>query len=347
MFSVEIFYSHIYQCISAINLVFTPHAFIDVTEEGIFYDGATTDLSYSLKDFIKNAFAEAGQFSNLYPYLDEESIHLYPYGGSCQIVDNPFPDPTYPEGQTAPGTPLSPPVIIIPDSLYKKYPCASLIITGLQGIREYADLVAPFQQDLKPNLIWRSDNLIWNPNGGGQTMLGNTSVDLSGGLGLGSVITLNNNMMNNSSRLLIAAVSIHETIHAYINFNVSLAHANSDPNYTFNGSWMNELDFFYDQNALPPNYRDHYEMMSDYFVKAVYILSTFDNNLHTQREYIMAMLYGLNTPDPTSTPQQINNLQRLYGQMLVNYGISESDLSTFWKSQFIVPVSGQLPKSGC
>jgi hypothetical protein len=173
-----------------------------------------------------------------------------------------------PDGSGAPpDTPVDITITIKTDTLSQNYPCAvSLIIDGLLATKSYTDFVTPFITDRKPDLIWTDKDLPWNPINGSST-LGNTIS--AGGGGLSAIIILNNLMLQNSSQLLIAAAAVHETIHAYINNDVTTASTNQTPNFKINGSWLYSLDIFYDQNALPSNYRDHYEMLSDYFDQAV------------------------------------------------------------------------------
>lgn len=224
----------------------------------------------------------------------------------------------------------------------KNFPCAvQLILSKLIGIKSYDDLVSPFETNQKPDLIWSDKDLTWNPTGGASS-LGTTQVDPNSYTGLGSLVTLNNKMLQNSSTLLIAAAFIHETLHAYVNYDVALANSNGTPNFKFNGSWLNELDFFYDQNALPTNYRDHYEMMTDYFDQAINILAIFDNNAHTTQEYAMAMLYGLNTASTTCTPTEVSRLNQEYNNLMQQYGITPSQLNAFWLSQLSAAASNKL-----
>lgn len=264
-------------------------------------------------------------------------------GGGSGGTGTPAPCPP----ATKPVTPPPVTIKVNTDTLGRNFPCAVQLILGkLDASKSYYDFTAPFQTSQKPSLIWTDKDLPWNLNGTGQTELGTTGRDLSGGIGLGSVITLNNKMLQSSSKLIIAAAAIHETLHAYINYDVALAAANGTPNFKFNGSWMNELDFFYDQNTLPSNYRDHYEMMTDYFDQAVGLLATFDNNAHTNQQYAMAMLFGLNTADPNASTTEKNRLTQEYNNLLTAYGITPAMLNTFWAAQLTASAQDKLP-TGC
>ena len=119
------------------------------------------------------------------------------------------------------------------------------------------------------------------------------------------------------------------------------------PPSAYNGtqSWLTSLDYWIYQNGLPPNYRDHYEMLSDYFDKAVSILKQWDGGGRSDQDYRMAMLFGLNTNDflalPVGNP---GSLSTEYNSILAKYGITQSMLDTFWKSQ-LTNSSDKLPNN--
>ncbi len=238
-------------------------------------------------------------------------------------------------------------VIVKTDTLLANFPCAvRQILEGLEGVRNFSEMLEPFTTNARPNITYTDKNLPWNLNGNGQTMLGNTSVDQSGGLGLSSIVTLNDNMLQNSSKLMIAAAFIHETLHASINYNVELNNYNNVSNMHWNSSWVYSLDFFYDQNGLPPNFRDHSEMITTYFNQAVQTLQLFDNYQHTLKEYEMAMLFGLDTSDSNATSDEKNRLNQEYLTLQVSFGISPGDLNTFWSNE-LNSTQNKLPNSGC
>lgn len=106
------------------------------------------------------------------------------------------------------------------DSLLKRnFPCATkLIIDSLAKIAKYAALVAPFQTNGIPNLDWKNDSLPWDiidSTGASTTQLGSTNTI---GNSYNATISLNTSMLQNSSQLLIAGASIHETLHGVINY---------------------------------------------------------------------------------------------------------------------------------
>ncbi len=115
------------------------------------------------------------------------------------------------------------------DSLKTKYPCADkLILQPIFNSASMNEFVKPFLTAQKPTITYKtSNNLPWgNPTNGGAFMLGNTIYDPSSRLQLSTIVTFNEKMLENSSPLLIASTTIHETINSYIYYNVSFAENN-------------------------------------------------------------------------------------------------------------------------
>jgi hypothetical protein len=237
------------------------------------------------------------------------------------------------------------------DSLRVKYPCAvKLVLDKLLNLQPYTEFIQPFRTDVRPDLDWDSQTLAWNtPNGNGSNtyQLGQEIAATGSRTGQSRSIVLNDKMLQNSSQLLIAAASIHETIHAYIGFNIATAEFNVQSQYNDYGSWFASLDAFYTIRDLPRNYSDHYQMLEDYFGKAVSILSSWDNNAHTPKEYAMAMLYGLNTVDPNCPADVKNRLDTVYNKIKTNNNITDQDLTTFYTNNLNAQSSEKLPSSGC
>ncbi|HEY4326246.1 MAG TPA: hypothetical protein VGN20_19830 [Mucilaginibacter sp.] len=233
----------------------------------------------------------------------------------------------------------TPPVVlnINTDSLKKHFPCAvALVINNLGECGAYGTLVQPFTTTRRPDLVWQNGTLPWNVNGAYQL-----GVTASSG-GLSSTITLNTAMLQNSSQLLIEAAAIHETLHAYINYNMNLAAGNQANGYITTGTWLYSLDIWITVNGLPSNYSSHYQMLSDYFNLAVNALATLDNNAHTTTEYAMAMLYGLNNATD-GTPTQQALLQTEYNNILASYGITTTQLNTFNIANLNAATGSKLP----
>ncbi|MEB0261608.1 MULTISPECIES: hypothetical protein [unclassified Mucilaginibacter] len=258
--------------------------------------------------------------------------------------DGGFPSPTTP----SPCTQVAPkPLIINVSQLRTNFPCAvKLILDKLMQNPNYNNLVLPFATTKKPDLNWNNASLSWNspnpmiPGSANTYMLGKTST-----FGRSADITLNTNMLQNSSQLIIAAAVIHETIHAYINYNIKtyVDDFKIPANYSSEKPWLYALNTWAIMDGLPTNYRDHNEMMTDYFNQAVSALKSWDNNSHTDKEYAMTMLYGLDTGDFAVMQ---SSLAQTYSAIMARYNITSSNLQTFWSSQITANV-GKLPTGGC
>jgi hypothetical protein len=235
------------------------------------------------------------------------------------------------------------------DSLRKYYPCATkLVIDSLLKIQDYANLVQPFTTDLKPDLVWESSAQPWG--GSGNNGIYELGVTTPSTLGIGSsaTISLNTFMLQNSSQLLIAAASIHETMHAYINFGVANAEYNQSNGFMTTGSWLYGLDSWYNIHGLPTNFSNHYVMIDFYFDKAVSVLAEWDHNGHSLKEYRMAMLYGLNNPGTGVSTSQQNILTAEYNRLLTRGDtIKITDLNTFYGNHLNAAQTAKLPTTGC
>ncbi|MDB5016751.1 MAG: hypothetical protein JWQ84_1583 [Mucilaginibacter sp.] len=264
-------------------------------------------------------------------------------GGSGTPTNTGFPPPN-----NDPSAPTLTPIVlkIITDSLQKHFPCAvALIINNLANGSVYSTFIQAFTTSRKPDLTWQDGPLPWNAPTSNSTSgtfeLGTTSFN-----GLSATITLNTSMLQNSSQLLIAAAAIHETLHAYINYDIE-AGVGAPPSYTPDGSWLYSLDTWAIVNGLPNIYSSHYQMLSDYFSQAVTALAQFDNNAHTTKEYAEAMLFGLNQSNGTGvTPDQQALLQTEFNNLLTSYGLTAADLNTF-NNKNLNATANKLPTSGC
>ncbi|QKJ31364.1 hypothetical protein HQ865_16875 [Mucilaginibacter mali] len=237
------------------------------------------------------------------------------------------------------------PVRIIEDSLKKHFPCATkLVIDKLLMDPAYLNFVSVFTTSQKPDLKWEDSNTLpWNQSIPGSTSttytLASTTPD-----NRNATISLNRNMLQNSSQLLIAAAAIHETLHAYINYVLynavdSLVH---EPSVN---SWMASAAIYYDfyYYNLPMNYRDHFAMINDYFDQAVAILATWDNNGHTMDEYRMAMLYGTNLAEDSVSQFEKNLLNTAYNGIVSKYNLSPTAINTFNTNNLNAPTNKKLP----
>jgi hypothetical protein len=261
--------------------------------------------------------------------------------------DGDFPPPHNSGGS---GGAVTTPIQINDSTLKSHFPCAAkLIIDSLLKVKGYAALIAPFNTPAKPNLVFKDSTMDWNKPGPNNTVIYQYGLTASGNpSAASSSIFLNKSMLQNSSKLLIASVAIHETIHGVINYNMVFAGYAID-----NGdSWMNGLNSWYLTKGLPSNFRDHYEMMNYYFTQAIDMLAAWDNHGHTPKEYEMAMLTGLNNPGINSGTNthyatQVQQLQSGYDSLKRKFSVTEADLDTFKASHNNAAAVDKLPTSGC
>jgi len=245
-----------------------------------------------------------------------------------------YPPPTGPPCSTTTTSALT----INTDSLKKKFPCAvALIINNLASCGVYANLVQPFISNQRPDLIWKNGTLPWNapiPNSTARTYQLAVTQPQTQGAGLSATVTLNTQMLTNSSRLLIAAAIIHETMHAYINYGLAIAQDNAVHGYTdfSNSNWLLSIDQWCSIDGLPSNFSNHSVMLTSYFDQAVNSLKSWDNGAHSDAEYAMAMMYGLNTSDPTATAAQTANLQQTYDAIKTKYSLTDAQMNAFYVS---------------
>ncbi|KIO74472.1 hypothetical protein TH53_26230 [Pedobacter lusitanus] len=226
------------------------------------------------------------------------------------------------------------------DAIKAKYPCLDKkILQILFNSAEMGELVGPFLTDQKPTITYESKDLEWgSTKTGGIFELGNTRYDPTSTLGLSSVVTLNNKLIDNSSPLLIAATVVHETMHAFINYNISTAKIEVRESYRDNSNWMAALNGFYLTRELGPNYSQHYYMLTDYFSKGVRALQYWNseqNAGYTNKEMAMAMMYGLKTVDEGTPQSYIDNINIAYDMIKKQCMVSDDELAAFHKSQLV------------
>lgn len=278
-------------------------------------------------------------------------------GGNGSKGGSPKPEPLHGSGNPGGGIPLGYPeggntknlpklLDIKYDSLERDYPCVvELIIKGLESNALYNGIVAPFSDSLKPDLIWNHKIQDWHPNGGGNTALGVTSSQ-----GASSTIYLNDKMLDNASKLMIAATGVHESIHAsaayYIEWKFRF---NDQPDSSWIISAFESLKL---QDSLNTNARDHIAMMRDeIFPRMVDILKGWGGNNYTDKEYEMSLMYGLENAgklmNQSVSQSTINKVNQLYSDLLKKYNISKSALNSFYQAQLNASASQKVPKSGC
>lgn len=234
------------------------------------------------------------------------------------------------------------------DSVKKKYPCADTLI--LQAILKspiMSKFVEPFLTPQRPTVTYLTDNTLdWgSATTGGTFMLGNNRIDPNSYTGLSSVVRFNEKMLQNSSQLLIAATVVHETLHAYINYNVTMANSNYSNYYSDN--WMLGLNNFYLMVNLPANYSNHTMMLEDYFDKSMAVLQAWNAKqgfIYSTKN--MAMLYGLDRYETGTSQALINNINSAFQAVKVKYNISTSDLTSFNNAN-LFSSTNKLPTTGC
>ena len=238
------------------------------------------------------------------------------------------------------------------DSLKKNFPCAvKLILDKLMQNNAYLNLVAPFITSHRPEIVWQNSSLSWNAAVANSTsktyMLGQTEAQTTG-IGQSANITLNTSMLQNSSKLLIAAAMIHETLHAYINYGLATAQDNASTGQTdfTKNNWLLSIDQWCVIDGLPANYSNHFVMMTSYFDQAVGLLKTWDNSTHSDAEYAMSMLYGLNTAGDNATAAEQLTLQQMYDTLKNKYSLSDAQINTYNKAALNASNSDKLP-GGC
>ncbi|MGF7074255.1 hypothetical protein [Mucilaginibacter sp. 3215] len=73
-------------------------------------------------------------------------------------------------------------------------------------------------------------------------------------------------------------------------------------------------------------------MLTNYFDQAVGALKTWEKSAHTDSEYASAMLYGLNTSDPSATATETATLQQAYNAIKTKYSLTDAQLNSFYNS---------------
>lgn len=233
------------------------------------------------------------------------------------------------------------------DSLKKRFPCAkTLIVDSLGKIERYRKLVEPFlQKGVNPSITWDANTQPWT---NATYSAGTTGRSSSSGLGMSSDIYLNSVMLQNSSKLLIAATAIHETYHAYINYmfanNISVTlFDKSQPNFMA-GLYQYII---YEKSGSGNNYVDHYNMLTSQFDNMVDILFTFANGSYTKDDCRKAMLFGMNNSGPNPDFGQTQFINQAYTDLLARFGFTVSNIESFHLAQINAPNNKKLPTSGC
>ncbi len=250
------------------------------------------------------------------------------------------------------GSPTPPPPIPTKtDSLKKKHPCAARLVDSMITNNTYlATLIGPFRAGVPtPKIEWfAEDNFPFETPtgtpGNYATLLGETRSALDG-YQTSSKVFLNKTMLDTSSTLLIKATIIHETIHAAINYNLALASYGLSVAPGDYGSWMSSMPAWATMRGLPPEYSNHREMMVSYFNSAVSQLSSMAPG-YTHKEYVMAMMKGMDNPGTNSSGPMRSDLAAVYNGLLTTNSILPADQTAF-NTKHMKATTAKLSKTGC
>jgi hypothetical protein len=268
----------------------------------------------------------------------------------CQYVY--FPDPPEPTNPQGPGGDGGidgsiPFIDIDKRSMTTKYPCATkLVLDELEKLPFYNKMVLPFMQNgTKPTISWDAVQMPW---GAGAVYQGGQTQSLTSGLGASSAITLNSTMIDNASQLLVSAVAIHETYHAYINymfaFDISPSlYSKSQPSYM-----AGLYQYILYSNNGGGNYIDHYNMLTSQFDNFTNLLYDLGKGSYSMDECRMAMLFGMNSPEPNPEFGQAQFIATAYNDLLSKYGYTPQSIAQFNSAQInSVTENKQIPYTGC
>lgn len=290
-------------------------------------------------------YMECSQYISGYTCPDE------PTGGGGEGDDggyNPYPTPPGHGGGGGGGGSQNTPLIAIKkDSIATKFPCMkALVLDELEKISGYNKLVLPFIDGTKkPDLTWNSAIQPW---GNGTFSAGTTGISPSSNTGMSSDINLNSAMIQNGSKLLIAATTIHETYHAYINYlfasngNVNLFDE-SKPNYMA-GLYQYII---YERSGGSNNYTDHYNMLTSQFDNFTTILFEYGKGTYSLEECRKALLFGMNNAGAGASQSQTEFINQAYSDLLTKYGYTATVMNAFNLQQVNAPANKRLPTTGC
>ena len=213
------------------------------------------------------------------------------------------------------------------DSLNSLYPCAAKIITQLKdNDSTYKTFINGFLGNGIPTMHWKAKSLAWNTTGGGIEFGKTTSQ-------IGSQSTynyLNTNMLQNSSKLLITATIIHESVHSAVHYYLNNAYLNiqTDPRISDTLNYLMQMNAYIELIYFNDNATTHTQMLTKYFKQMVKILKAAQPGLD-DKVYAEALLLGTDNPGPNASPSTISKLQADYNSIKTLYGIQDSDMTAF------------------
>lgn len=243
------------------------------------------------------------------------------------------------------GSSSKPKIEIDKNALAAKFPCAKkLILDQLEKSAFYNQLVDPFlQKGMKPTITWDATEQEWNNNGsysGGFTIPSLTST-----ISASSNINLNTKMLQNSSPIMIAAVAIHETYHAYINY----MYAFEVKQELLDKSKVNYMAalYLYTMSESNNNYTDHYNMLQSQFDNFTNTLYSFGNGAYLMNDCRMALLFGMDNPGSLPNPTEKAYINQAYTDLLTKFNFTRDEVNKFQENRLNAPEGSRLSTSGC
>jgi hypothetical protein len=241
--------------------------------------------------------------------------------------------------------------------LMQQYPCLGRVITQMMDKSNFFKAMSdpfhdiPFLDAKKQptlNITTTSSFVFPAPGITGEAKLGNMNYDPDTNV---ADLKLSEQMLANSSRLMIYATIIHEALHGHIRQGVDMSQSGLDtaPVYGDMHTWTQMY-------GVPAGFVDHLAMMTFYINATASLLKELDGYQPDQnpanwpaqeKKYYMAALYGTNREGDGPIQQYI--LNTVYAQVMTMHGITETEIAEFNSANVRVPsqnASAKLPLSG-
>lgn len=234
------------------------------------------------------------------------------------------------DGGNSNGAESAPLIEIIKEAILdEKYPCVTRkILVDLEKNHLYNALVNPFLiVGMKPTLTWTVSEQPWESQSFSDA---HTQVNKDSYTFMSSDITFNSKMLDNASELLITAVAIHETYHAYINYMFADKQRpdlveKSSPSY-MTGLYQKSL---YDNRNHNPNYTDHFNMLTSQFDNMVAILFQTYKGRYQVNDCQKALLFGMDNPGDNPSDEERRFINRTYNDVITRCGFTTNSVNTF------------------
>ncbi|WP_316747139.1 hypothetical protein [Pedobacter gandavensis] len=235
------------------------------------------------------------------------------------------------------------------EAVKQKFPCVDkLILQVIFGLKEMTIFVLPFISELRPTITYTTGNLQWgSPTTGGTFMLGNATYDPQSRAQLSSVVTLNEQMLKESSPLLIAGAAVHETMHGYLNYKITLATNEMEESFKYSDNWLLKLSAYHDRTS-GSNTTQHTNILINYFDDGLKVLGAWNKiygGNYDEKDMAMAMIYGLDHADTHSPQTLVDKINEAYSKIKIKYNISDQDLNTFKNNNLFS--NNKMATTGC